>query len=484
MKNTFNNTSNTESLMITRRILAGLALLAASGCAGDDVGDTGSATTTTTSTSTTGETTGVDSNTEGTTTGTASGMSDSDSTTASTEETATESDTSTDSDTMGSLCGDGVVDDGEACDDGVNDGAYDGCAVDCSALGPSCGDGEVNGPEGCDDGNDIDDDACSNSCAAAGCGDGVLQDGEQCDDGNDDDTDACLSTCVPASCGDGFVQADVEECDDGNDVDSDACLSSCAAASCGDSVIYEGVELCDDGVNDGAYDGCAVDCSALGPRCGDGEVNGPETCDDNNDDLTDGCLANCSAATTCLVIKEFDDSATDGTYTVAPEGIEPFEVHCDMTTDGGGYSFLKLSGPNHYASQAEAECDKYGMNLFIPRTLDHKNSAWAIANDANIGPDASANYMYILGIYPKQNGATCVQQPMNSSNMNCGWKASDDGPWYVHEVNNITEPNGDNNVAGSMYYSWQGNGNIQWHNDIGGNGYASTRYMCDFGDKQ
>ena len=123
------------------------------------------------------------------------------------------------------------------------------------------------------------------------------------------------------------------------------------------------------------------------------------------------------------------------------------EVRCDMTTDGGDYSFLKLSGPGHYASQAEAECDKYGMNLFIPRTLDHKNSAWAIANDANIGPDASANYMYILGIYPKQNGATCVQQPMNSSNMNCGWKASDDGPWYVHEVNNTTEPNGDNNAA-------------------------------------
>jgi len=40
-------------------------------------------------------------------------------------------------------CGDGDVDAGEACDDGVNDGGYGGCAADCGSLGPSCGDGVV-----------------------------------------------------------------------------------------------------------------------------------------------------------------------------------------------------------------------------------------------------------------------------------------------------------------------------------------------------
>jgi hypothetical protein len=156
-----------------------------------------------------------------------------------------------------------------------------------------------------------------------------------------------------------------------------------------------------------------------------------------------------------------------------------------MTTDGGGYSFLKINaGGQYFAKDAEVECDTFGMSLFIPRTVDHKNSAWDIANNANIGPDASANYMRILGIYPKNNGATCNLQPMNSSNVNCGWKASDDGPWYIHEVNNINEPNGDNNVIGSMYYTWQGNGNIQHHNDIPGDGYSSDRFMCSFGDKQ
>jgi len=41
------------------------------------------------------------------------------------------------------LCGDGNVDAGEACDDGVNDGGYGGCAADCQSLGPNCGDGVV-----------------------------------------------------------------------------------------------------------------------------------------------------------------------------------------------------------------------------------------------------------------------------------------------------------------------------------------------------
>ncbi|MCA9662271.1 MAG: hypothetical protein KC486_28285, partial [Myxococcales bacterium] len=333
--------------------------------------------------------------------------------------------------------------------------------------------------------NDVDDDECSNTCVPAGCGDGVMQDGEECDDGNDDNTDACLDTCVAASCGDGYVQFGVEDCDDHNDVETDACLSTCAAASCGDSYVYEGVEVCDDGVNDNSYGGCADDCASLGPYCGDGEVNGDEACDDANDLINDGCLGDCSAAATCLVIKQYDENATDGTYTVAPQGIDPFEVHCDMTTDGGGYTFLKVDpGGQYFAADAETACDAFGMNLFIPRSLDHKNSAWAIANDAGIGPDASANYMRILGIYPKQNGASCSAQPMNSGNVNCGWHASDDGPWYVHAVNNITEPNGDNNVIGSMYYQWQANGDIQWHNDIPGNGYSSDRFMCDFGDKQ
>ncbi|MCX4239705.1 hypothetical protein [Paraliomyxa miuraensis] len=62
----------------------------------------------------------------------------------------------------GPSCGNGVVDEGEACDLGFG-----------------------NGPEG----------PCRSDCQAPRCGDGVPDEGERCDDGNDDEADACRSDC-------------------------------------------------------------------------------------------------------------------------------------------------------------------------------------------------------------------------------------------------------------------------------------------------
>ncbi|MFL5312396.1 MAG: malectin domain-containing carbohydrate-binding protein, partial [Myxococcales bacterium] len=62
------------------------------------------------------------------------------------------------------ICGDSIVTPPEVCDDGVNNGAYNGCAAGCLALGPRCGDSTVNGPETCDDGNLVGGDGCSATC--------------------------------------------------------------------------------------------------------------------------------------------------------------------------------------------------------------------------------------------------------------------------------------------------------------------------------
>jgi cysteine-rich repeat protein len=62
-------------------------------------------------------------------------------------------------------CGDGFVQAGvEACDDGINDNSYGGCAPGCAALGPHCGDAilQEDGGELCDDGNAVPGDGCSN----------------------------------------------------------------------------------------------------------------------------------------------------------------------------------------------------------------------------------------------------------------------------------------------------------------------------------
>lgn len=48
-------------------------------------------------------------------------------------------------------CGDKLVQkDVEACDDGVNDGAYGGCEPDCTALAGHCGDFTLQEEEECD----------------------------------------------------------------------------------------------------------------------------------------------------------------------------------------------------------------------------------------------------------------------------------------------------------------------------------------------
>lgn len=81
------------------------------------------------------------------------------------------------------------------------------------------------------------------------CGDGVVDAGEACDDGNDVDTDACTNTCTLAACGDGIVYVGAEECDDGNLEDTDACVD-CENATCGDGVVYAGTEECDVAADD------------------------------------------------------------------------------------------------------------------------------------------------------------------------------------------------------------------------------------------
>ncbi len=131
---------------------------------------------------------------------------------------------------MPAECGDGVLQDGEACDDGPANSDTAACTTACQLA--TCGDGWVwsEGGEECDDGpENRDEGACTSTCQRAVCGDGLLWDqGEECDDGpqNRDDA-ACTTACTRAVCGDGFVWSGVEDCDDGSIEPSDGCSASC-----------------------------------------------------------------------------------------------------------------------------------------------------------------------------------------------------------------------------------------------------------------
>jgi hypothetical protein len=107
---------------------------------------------------------------------------------------------------------------------------------------PVCGNGVVEGSESCDDGWADECGACNATCSGPGsgstCGDGVLcPETESCDDGWTDECGACNATCSgPGSgstCGDGILCPETEFCDDGSTDECGACNVDSSAPGTG-----------------------------------------------------------------------------------------------------------------------------------------------------------------------------------------------------------------------------------------------------------
>jgi cysteine-rich repeat protein len=91
-----------------------------------------------------------------------------------------------------------------ASDGGLEFGGWtldDVCIVGYGPAAPVCGDGVLDQGEACDDGNVAAGDGCNAACTieeapVAVCGNGTVEVGEQCDDGNVTDGDACNAGCT------------------------------------------------------------------------------------------------------------------------------------------------------------------------------------------------------------------------------------------------------------------------------------------------
>jgi cysteine-rich repeat protein len=188
-------------------------------------------------------------------------------------------------------CGDGVVDPGEACDDG-NNVDNDGCSQACTleddpsttsastststTNGPQCGDGVVDAGEECDDGNLVDDDGCSLACTL-----------------EDEDTTSTTSTSTSTStsggplCGDGIVEPG-EECDDGNTVDDDQCTNTCTLGGGTTTLLTT-----DSSGTDSTGSTSTTTTTSEPGACGNGVVDFLEECDDGNNNANDGCDPAC-----------------------------------------------------------------------------------------------------------------------------------------------------------------------------------------------
>ncbi|MGB5694935.1 MAG: DUF4215 domain-containing protein [Polyangiales bacterium] len=335
------------------------------------------------------------------------------------------------------FCGNGLTEQGEACDDG-NTTPGDGCNADClkengevctnrnqcesgvcdAAENPdvcepadTCGNSDLEGAEVCDDGNPDSGDGCSDSCAvepgwtcpAPGtpcqeiCGDTLVVGGETCDDGDSNLNDACpdgaTGSCRVATCGDGFLwntDGGSEACDDGNTATGDGCDDGC---------LKELGESCAAGTEcgSGICDTLGSNTCEPADTCGNGTVEAGESCDDGNTIGGDGCTslclreegAGCTMGSECFsgqcdagglgCVACFDDQ-TGVTIDSGCSGLAPY---CD--TSGvfpscfAACSDTGAGGTDTGCSGSDNACDESGSN---PVCVDCTDTADCSAADA------------------------------------------------------------------------------------------------------
>lgn len=225
-------------------------------------------------------------------------------------------------------CGNGIIDKGEACDDGnivdgeMTDGGLtiDKCNHDCTST-QVCGNSIKDVSEECDHGelNGTPGTSCDSGChlVSSVCGNAVVDrdQGEQCDPGDMDSAD-CNSTqagslgCKAPKCGDGYVNAAARETCDSGGVNTSQCNGPlCTRPTCGDyfNNTISGEE-CDSGIADtvacnGRNAGMA---SCHLARCGDGYRNPlftpPGTSRPEECDVGVPCLGGktCNSACNCI----------------------------------------------------------------------------------------------------------------------------------------------------------------------------------------
>jgi len=241
------------------------------------------------------------------------------------------------SDGPGFLCGNFMVDEGEDCDLGSNNGGAGQpcngeCHFTCSADA-TCDDGEpCNGAE-----------TCADHVCTSGTG---LVDGTSCGANM-----LCLNNaCTQGVCGDGFVTG-TEECDDANANAGDGCEAACtfscvstdATRNCTPTDACAGQGTCNNTTHVCApgnplpnntacgTGGFCKDGTCTQPSCGNGATEPGEQCDDGplNGTPGSGCKTNCTfvcvnPATDCSTAPacEKNTCTTQHTCQVVPDATQ------------------------------------------------------------------------------------------------------------------------------------------------------------------
>ncbi|MEK7703690.1 MAG: DUF4215 domain-containing protein [Myxococcota bacterium] len=207
-------------------------------------------------------------------------------------------------------------------------------------------------------------------------------------------------------CGDYIVGAN-EVCDDGNVVSADGCSADCQSDEiCGNGVLdLVALEFCDDGDANGSYGHCMLGCQAIGPHCGDGNLDaGDEVCELGQLDACNACAPDCQSIVASSVCGDGEvcaenENCDDGIVTDCDTcvGVVPtIVVHTNanwaayqdgidgpwtrLSSDGDGYHFSVTDAAGRYGLVAVCADDPSG-----PWVEMHFNTVEEMGNDLWIG---------------------------------------------------------------------------------------------------
>jgi len=177
---------------------------------------------------------------------------------------------------------------------------------------------------------------------------------------------------------------------DGTDTDTGVVtINVTAARVCGDGVV-ELPETCDDNNTTDDGNGCSATCdvqtgfsctgapSTCAPICGDGLVVGTEPCDDQNADETDGCTSLCIAGVVCTAaaIGSGDRFAVD-----------PATGHCYVSFDGTTETFADAELGCEATGGYLATITSSAENTIVDSVQNTSENPWIGATDDAVDND-------------------------------------------------------------------------------------------------
>ena len=223
------------------------------------------------------------------------------------------------------VCGNGVIEEPETCDDG-NTTSGDGCRNDCVSEGCIADTPGFPAVELCDDMIDCTLDDCDGSECTHVAQDSLCDDSERCTDDVCNAMTGCVSANNSDVCNDGLFCTNPDSCDMGtcsNTPDRDCgdavdctidtcsegtnqCVNTPDDSSCDDGLFCDGAEICN--ALTGCEEGTPVDCSGLDDQCAVG------TCNETSD-ACEATPANEAAACDDGLFCTLNDACASGTCT-------------------------------------------------------------------------------------------------------------------------------------------------------------------------